>query len=242
MSWMLKNKNKNISCLCFKTQLKSWKASYFFNDSKRIRMALYYNKKIACIIRRNNHKTSQRFLLSHLPSFFCNRKQRKISWKTNENKYFCSVARPSEDTWILEFNHYQKSDKSPFIAYADLEYLIEKTDGCKNKPENLSKTKANEHIPSGFSMSTISSFRGIKNKHDVYRGKDCTKKFCESFREHPLEIIDFKRKKNEFINKRAANLVKMQKPIILLKKKLKMNMFKIKIKVSLRIIVLYRGV
>ena len=38
----------------------------------------------------------------------------------------------SKDTKILEFNKYQKSDKAPFIIYADLEYLIEKIDGCKN--------------------------------------------------------------------------------------------------------------
>ena len=37
----------------------------------------------------------------------------------------------SEDTKILEFNQYQKSDKAPFIIYADLECIIQKTDGCK---------------------------------------------------------------------------------------------------------------
>ena len=43
---------------------------------------------------------------------------------------------PCEDTKILEFSQYQKSDKAPFIIYADLEYLIEKIDACKNNPEN----------------------------------------------------------------------------------------------------------
>ena len=38
---------------------------------------------------------------------------------------------PSEDTKILEFNQYQKSDKVPFIIYAYLECIIEKIDGCK---------------------------------------------------------------------------------------------------------------
>ena len=42
----------------------------------------------------------------------------------------------SEDTKVLEFNQYKKTDKAPFIIYADLECLIEKTDGCKNNPEN----------------------------------------------------------------------------------------------------------
>ena len=41
----------------------------------------------------------------------------------------------SEDTYLLEFNQYQKSGKASFIIYADLECLIEKTDRCKNNPE-----------------------------------------------------------------------------------------------------------
>ena len=83
---------------------------------------------------------------------------------------------PSEDTKVLEFDQYQKSDKVPFIIYPDLECTIEKIDGCKNNPENSSTTKVSEHIPSSFSMSTILSFRSIENKHDTYRGKDCMKK------------------------------------------------------------------
>ena len=96
--------------------------------------------------------------------------------KVCENKDFCSVTMPSEDTKILEFNQYQKSDKAPFIIYAGLECIIEKIDGCKNNPENSSTTKINKHIPSGFSMTAISSFRSIENKHDVYSGKDYMKK------------------------------------------------------------------
>ena len=71
----------------------------------------------------------------------------------------------SEDTEILKFNQYQKSVKAPFIIYADLECIIEKIDGCKSNPENSSITKVSKLIPSGFSMSTISSFRSIENKH-----------------------------------------------------------------------------
>ena len=55
----------------------------------------------------------------------------------------------------------------PFVIYADLECLIEKIDGCKKNLENSSTTKVSEHIPSGFSMSTISSFKNIESKHDV---------------------------------------------------------------------------
>ena len=73
----------------------------------------------------------------------------------------------SEDTKILEFDQYQKSDEAPFIIYVDLECIIEKIDGCKKNRENPSTTKVSEHNPSGFSISTTSSFRIIENKHDV---------------------------------------------------------------------------
>ena len=63
---------------------------------------------------------------------------------------------PSDDTKILEFNQYQKSNKEPFILYADPECIIEKIDGCKNNPESLSTIKVSEHILSGFSMLTAS--------------------------------------------------------------------------------------
>ena len=44
-------------------------------------------------------------------------------------------------------------------------------------------------------MSTISSFRSKEDKHDVYGGKDCTKKFREFLREHSMKINNFKTKK-----------------------------------------------
>ena len=43
-------------------------------------------------------------------------------------------------------------------------------------------------------MSTISAFNHLENKHTLYRGKDCMKKFCTSLREHAKNIIDFEKK------------------------------------------------
>ena len=105
--------------------------------------------------------------MSELPSFFCNRKKPESHKKVCENKDFCNVIIASKNTEILELNQYQKSDKAPFIICADLECIIEKINGCKNNPENSSITEVSEHILSGFSILTISSFRSIENKHDV---------------------------------------------------------------------------
>ena len=71
---------------------------------------------------------------------------------------------PSKDTKILEFKQYQNCDKVPFIIYADIECLIEKTDRYKIIPENLSTKNVSQHIPSSYSMSTIFSFKSIVNK------------------------------------------------------------------------------
>ena len=107
----------------------------------------------------------------------------------------------SENTKILEYNQYQKSGKPSFIIYAELECIIERTDRCKNNPENSSTTKASKHIPSLFLMSTIWSFHGIENKDDAYRGKDCVERFCEFLREHVMKIINFKKKKMKLLTK-----------------------------------------
>ena len=67
-----------------------------------------------------------------------------------EKKDFYNIVMPSEDTKIVEFNQYQKSDKAPFIMYVDLECIIEKIDGCKNNPENWSTTEVSKNIQTYF--------------------------------------------------------------------------------------------
>ena len=63
-----------------------------------------------------------------------------------------------------------KSDKMPYIIYADLESLIKKIGQCANKPEKSSTKKLGEHIPCGYYMSTIWAFDNIKYKHTLYHG------------------------------------------------------------------------
>ena len=82
-----------------------------------------------------------------------------------------------------------------YIVYADLEYWVKKIGRCANDPEKSSTTKIGEHIPCGYSMSTIQGFDHIKNKHTLDHGKDCLKRFCESLKEHGNRIIHFEKKK-----------------------------------------------
>ena len=41
----------------------------------------------------------------------------------------------------------------------------------------------------------------MENKHDVYRGKECTEKFYESLREHANKVINFEKEKMKLLTK-----------------------------------------
>ena len=115
--------------------------------------------------------------------------------KACKNKDFCGIVMLSGKDNILEFNHYMKSDKMPCIFYAGIESLIREIDECANNPENSSTTKIGEHVPGGYSMSTIWAFDHIENKHTLSRGKDCMKNVCEFLRGNAKNITDFEKKK-----------------------------------------------
>ena len=131
------------------------------------------------------------YCLNCLPSFATENRYESHE-KESKNEDLFSVIMPSKSTETLEFTQYQKSDKASFIVYADVECLIENLMDVKIILKIHSKV--GEHIPSRFSMSTISSIKSLENKHDIYRGKYCMKNFCESLREHAMEITNFKKK------------------------------------------------
>ena len=59
----------------------------------------------------------------------------KCHEKVCKSKDFHGIVMPSEKDNIFQFNQYMKSDKMPFIMYADIESLIKKIDECANNPE-----------------------------------------------------------------------------------------------------------
>ena len=77
--------------------------------------------------------------------------------KVYENKDFCDVVMPSEDTKILEFVNLIKHH----LSYIQ----IEKIDGWKNNLGKSSTAKLGEDIQSGFLMSKKLPFKSILNKH-----------------------------------------------------------------------------
>ena len=162
---------------------------------KKKRMALSCSKKLSALFYGTTTKHKVIFYCFSCLHSLRTENKLKTHQKICKNKDFCGAVMPSEMDEILEFIQSMKSDKLPFIIYANIKSLVKKVDGCANNPENSSVKKIGEHIPCGYSLSTISEFDQIEDKPTLYRGKDCMKKVCTSLSEHAKNIIDFEKKK-----------------------------------------------
>ena len=125
-------------------------------------MTLYCSKKIAALLRGTTSNCNGDYYCLNCLHLFRTKTMNHV--KVCENKDFSKVAMPSEDSEILEFNHYCKFDKAYFTIYADYESWIERIDVCKNNPKKPCTTKITELILSGFSVSTTSSFKDTEVK------------------------------------------------------------------------------
>ena len=99
-------------------------------------MTLCYTKKLPALIRGIISKHHSDFFYLICFHFFSTENKRESDKEVCEIKDFCNVLLASENSKILEFNQYQKSDKASIFIQEGLEYLIEKIDGCKNDSEN----------------------------------------------------------------------------------------------------------
>ena len=84
-------------------------------------MALPWSQKTISIIKRNYIKNNGYFYCMNCFHSFKTKTKLESHKRVCENKDFCNVTTPSEDTKILGFNQNEKSNKVPFTIYADLE-------------------------------------------------------------------------------------------------------------------------
>ena len=73
------------------------------------------------------------------------------------NDYFC-IEMPANFNKKLEHNHREKSLKTPFVIYVDLEYLLLKQQSCHNNSnESYTEGKA-IHESCGYFLDLVCSF------------------------------------------------------------------------------------
>ena len=68
--------------------------------------------------------------------------------KLCDNNDYCNVEMPTQFNKTLKCNHGEKSLKTPFVIYADLECLLIKQQSCQNNPnESHTERKAiHDHV------------------------------------------------------------------------------------------------
>ena len=93
-------------------------------------------KRLSALLRGITFKHHGEFYSLSYLHFFTTENKPESHKKLSENKGFCNIIIPVEDTKIFEFIHYQKSVKAPFNIYADLESIKEMIDRRKNNHKN----------------------------------------------------------------------------------------------------------
>ena len=78
-------------------------------------------KKLSALLRGITSKYHGNFCCKDYHYSFAIKNKLKSYECLYENKDFCNISMPSEDTKILELNEHQTSDTALFVIYADLD-------------------------------------------------------------------------------------------------------------------------
>ena len=75
----------------------------------------HYLMALSALLRRKASKNNGDFYCLNCLHSFGTKNKLESEKRACENKDFCNVNMPSDDTKILEYNQYQKSDKAPLL-------------------------------------------------------------------------------------------------------------------------------
>ena len=111
-----------------------------------------------------------------------------------ENNDYCSVEMPTKLNKTLKYNHGEKSLKTPFVIYVDLECLLLIQQSCQNNPNESYTERKAIHEPCGYSLDLACSFDSKEGKHSFYGRNDCIKKFCSELKELGTKVVNNEQK------------------------------------------------
>ena len=108
------------------------------------------------------------------------------------------IQLPKEGT-MLKFKNHDRSEKVPFLVYADFECCIKPMQSCEPNPESTYTKQYQKHEPSSFCYY-IKCFDDevYKPKLVSYTGGDAEQKFVEMLEEHIKIIVNIPKKKMIF--------------------------------------------
>ena len=114
----------------------------------------------------------------------------KKHWEYCKNHKAVKINMPDKGT-ILKFKHHERSERVPFIIYADTEALIKEMQNCDPNPLDSYTKKYQKHEPISFSYY-IKSFDDnvYESKLRKYTGEDAMEKFVDWIEEDVKDIAN----------------------------------------------------
>ena len=121
---------------------------------------------------------------------FWSHKSLEKHWEYCRNHEAVKINMPEKGTMLM-FKHHERSERVPFIIYADTEALIKEMQNCDPNPQNSYTKKYQKHEPISFSYY-IKSFDDnvYESKLRKYTGEDAMEKFVEWIEEDVKEIAN----------------------------------------------------
>ena len=121
---------------------------------------------------------------------FWSHKSLERHWEYCRNQETVTINMPEKGT-MLKFKNNERSEKVPFIIYADMEALIKPIQNCHPNPESSYTKKNQKHKPISFSYY-IKCFDDSVNEPRLrsYTGEDAMEKFVEWLEEDVKEIAN----------------------------------------------------
>ena len=124
---------------------------------------------------------------------------------------------PTKLNKILKYNHGEKSLKTPFVIYVDLECLLLKQQSCQNNPNESYTERKAIHEPCGYSLDLVCSFDSKEDKLSFYRDNDCIKKFCSELKELGTKVVNYEQKEMTPLTLMMFFFMKVKKYVIYVK-------------------------
>ena len=103
--------------------------------------------------------------------------------RQKKKKKKSGIAMLPEDTNLLQFNQYRKSDHTQSIIYVDLDSSIKRIDGFKYGAEKISTAKVGKHISGGYSIKHWTSIRSFDGIEKVFTEVKTGWKYSVNFKE-----------------------------------------------------------
>ena len=111
--------------------------------------------------------------------------------RLGDNNDYCNKEIPTQFNKTLKYNHGEKSLKTPFVIYADLECLLIKQQSCQNNPNESYTERKVIHEACGYALTLVSLSDSKQNKRSFHRGKDCIRRFYSDLNELGTKVINF---------------------------------------------------